>query len=120
MLSFKNFLKKMKKKFPLSLIATAIGFTLLLVISWIYFVGSLSNEEEVLHSRLQEEFQILVADFVAKKHPDVKEIIFHRVWTKNTSQAAQIKIFFHYSLLTGGPAGGELFIKGEISLGKSQ
>lgn len=116
---FKNLIHKINKKIPLSLIATAIGFILVLVFSWIYFVGSLSNEEEQLHSRLQEEFQILVSDFVAKKHPDVNEIIFHRVWTKNTSQSHQIKVFFHYSLLTTGPAGGELLIKGESLLEKS-
>ena len=116
---FKRFIQKINKKIPFSLIGTSVGFVLVLVFSWIYFVGSLSNDEEQLHSLLQEEFQVLVSDFVATKHPDVNEIVFHRVWTKNTSQPNQIKIFFHYSLLTTGPSGGELLIKGESLLEKS-
>ena len=115
----KNLIQKINKKFPLSLIATASGFLLVLLFSWIYFVGSLSNNEEQIHSRLQEEFQILVSNFVAKKHPEVKEIIFHRVWTKDTANPDQIKVFFHYSLMTTGPAGGELLLKGESLLEKS-
>ena len=116
----KNLIKRINKQIPLSLVATAVGFTLVLIFSWIYFVGSLSNEEEQTHSLLQEEFQNLVSDYVAKKHPDVEEIIFHRVWTKNTSTPNQIEIFFHYSLRTTGPAGGELLIKGKSLLEKPE
>ena len=93
MLSFKDFLKKINKKFPLSLIATAIGFVLVLTLSWIYFVGSLSHEEELLHSRLQEEFQVLVSDFVAKNILKSSKLFFTESGQKATLHRIKLKFF---------------------------
>lgn len=116
---FNNLKKKINKKIPVGPIATFIGFVFILCLSWFYLTPSLLNEKERVHSYLQDEFQVLVSDWVAKKHPEVNKITFHKVWTKETPQPDQIKIYFHYSLFTKGDAGGELLIKGESLLEKS-
>ena len=112
-------LEKIKQKFSLSAFFTLTSFIFILVLSWFYLSQSHKQEEEQLHSLLQIKFQNLISDYVAKKHPEVDEIIFHKIWTKSTSDPNQIKFFFHYSLLSTGQSGGDLLIKGESLLEKS-
>ena len=117
---FKNLKNKIKEISSNGLFFTVAGFILILCLSWFYLSQpSWNNAEEQMHGNLQNRFQNLIADFVAKKHPEVTEITFHRVWTKNTSNSNEIKIFFNYTLLTEGEAGGELLISGEALLQKS-
>ena len=118
---FKNLKNKIKEVSSKGLFFTVAGFILILCLSWFYLSQSLWNNEieEQVHGNLQNRFQVLIADFVAKKHPEVTEITFHRVWTKNTSNSNEIKIFFNYTLLTEGESGGELLISGEALLQRS-
>ena len=95
------------------------GFILLLYISWIYFGQTpRTGEEEKLHSLLQDRFQTLISDRIADRHPEVTEIIFHKVWTQKINQQ-EIKIFFNYSLQTKGETRGETVIEGEALMESS-
>ena len=116
----RNLKNKIVKHWPSSSFFTLTGFIIILCLSWFYLSPPpWSNEEERVHSFLQNQFQTLVSDFVAEKHPEVDNITFHKVWTKNTSDPHQVKIFFNYSLWTKGESGGELLIEGEALLTKS-
>ncbi len=117
---FQKLKDKIKKKLSLAPLLTLAGFVLFLGISWFYISQPSIEEEEQMHGLLQDKFQTLISNFVANKHPEVNQIVFHKVWTKNTSDPNQIEIFFNYSLFTEGPEGGELFIIGESILEKSQ
>ena len=117
---FKNFKNRIRRNLPSSSFFTVAGFILILCLSWFYISQSPWDEEEQIHAYLQDQFQTLVSDFIAKKHPKIDEIIFHKIWTKSTPDPHRIKIFFNYSLFTKGESGGELLIKGEAILEKSQ
>lgn len=119
-----NFFEKLKDKrtrktFFRSLFTLA-GFIFILGLSWFYLSRSFQDtEKEYLHGLLQNRFQTLISDSVTKKHPEVAEIIFHKIWTKNTPNPDQIQIFFSYSLRTTGDAVGDLVIEGEAMLRRS-
>ena len=109
-----------KKKYPSKSLLTLAGFILLLCFSWFYLHQSRINEEqEYVHSILQDRFQTLISDFIENKHPEVNKIIFHKVWTKNMPNPNQVKIFFSYSLFTEGKTGGDSLIEGEAILERS-
>ena len=119
-----NFVKRLKddkaRKTFFRSIFTLAGFIFILCFSWFYLSQSFwDTEEEYIHGLLQNRFQTLISDFVVKKHPEVVEITFHKVWTKGTSDPDRIQIFFTYSLQTIGDAGGDLIIGGEAVLKKS-
>lgn len=116
---FKKLKDRSKKNRLSSSLFTVVGFILVLYLSWFYFSPSHLSEEERIHGFLQDRFQTLISDVVANKHPEIDEIIFHKVWTKNISDSGQIKIFFSYSLITQGSAGGSVLIEGEATLEKS-
>lgn len=116
---FKRLKDKSKKNLLLSSLLTVIGFILILYLSWFYLSQPDLSEEERVHGFLQDRFQTLISDVVAKKHPEIDEIVFHKVWTQKTSDLSQIKIFFSYSLNTEGAAGGSVLIDGEAILEKS-
>ena len=120
-------LKKIKDKFlskkdrALSLLSLA-GFILILSITWIYFSkhqNELGKNEEK-HVWLQNEFQNLLSDLIEKKQPEISEIIFHRIWTKNTKNPKEVKIFFNYSLITRGEAGGRSDLEGSALLKETE
>ena len=115
----KNLKDTLKKDLPFKSLFTVAGFILLLSLSWFYLYQSHINEEEQIHSHLQDRFQTLVSDFVADKHPEVYKIIFHKIWTKSIPDLNQIKVFFSYSLFTEGEMGGSTLIEGEAILEKS-
>ena len=117
-MDLKNVKQKVSESFSLASFLTLAGFIFILYFSWSHLQSS-RNEEEELHGFLQDKFQTLVSDFIIKKHPEVDEITFHKVWTKSTSDPNRIKIFFSYSLVTKGEAGGDLLIEGESLLEKS-
>lgn len=116
---FKKIKNKIKKNLLVSSLLTSAGFILLLYLSWSYLSQPHLTEEEQIHGFLQDRFQTLISDFVADKHPEINEIIFHKVWTKNTSDSNRIKIFFSYSLSMQGATGGSTLIEGESVLEKS-
>lgn len=112
---------KIKKNLPSSSFWTVAGFILILCLSWFYFSQpSWKNQEEQIHSLLQNQFQTLISDFVAKKHPEVDKITFHKVWTKNSKDPNLIKIIFSYSLWTTGELGGDHLIEGSAQLKRSE
>ena len=124
-------LNKLKSLFALSnsknkilspAVFTVLAFILLLVFTWFYLSKpSLQiQEEEKVHSFLQMEFQNLLSEFIERQHPEVKEINFHKVWTTKTAKPSEIKIFFSYSLTTGGESGGEALLSGSALLKKIQ
>jgi len=111
--------EKARKTFFRSLF-TLVGFIFILGLSWFYLSRSFQDTEgEYLHGLLQNRFQTLISDSVVKKHPEVVEIIFHKIWTKNTPDPDQIQIFFSYSLRTTGDARGDLVVDGEALLKRS-
>jgi len=111
--------EKARKTFFRSLF-TLVGFIFILGLSWFYLSRSFQDTEgEYLHGLLQNRFQTLISDSVVKKHPEVVEIIFHKIWTKNTPDSDQIQIFFSYSLRTTGDARGDLVVDGEALLKRS-
>lgn len=118
--AFKNWTDKLEKRgLSFSSFFALAGFIFVLCLSWIYLSQPDLDEEERLHGLLQNQFQSAVADLVAKKRPETDEIVFHKVWTKRSSDPRQIEIFFSYSLLTEGEAGGELSIEGSALLEQS-
>lgn len=69
---------------------------------------------------MQIEFQNLISNFIEKKYPEITSIKFHKVWTKKTDQADEIKIFFSYSLTTEGESRGETLLEGSALLKEIQ
>jgi len=117
MIFFKDLITQIKRIFSAPSFWALTGFIFLLIISWFYLNQSFfDSEEEQTHSFLQSRFQNLVSDYVDKKYPEITEIIFHKVWTKKTTHPEEIEIFFSYSLLTKGQAGGDLLIDGKALL----
>ena len=116
---FKDIKNIIKRDISFKPLLTVAGFILLPSLSWFYLYQSHINEEEQIHSHLQDRFQTLVSDFVADKHPEVYKIIFHKIWTKSIPDSSQIKVFFSYSLFTEGETGGSTLIEGEAILEKS-
>lgn len=115
--AFKNLRNKINKRLASSSFWTLVGFIFILSVSWFYLSPpSWNNEEEQVHSFLQNRFQTLVSDFIAQKRPEVDKITFHKIWTKKTPDPQAIQIFFSYSLWTTGEAGGDLLIEGEALL----
>ena len=111
----------LKKKFSSSTL-TVIGFIILLAVTWFYLSkpSFKTQQAEKNHSLLQLEFQNLLSAFIEKKHPEVIEISFHKVWTKTTSDPSEVDIFFSYSLKTEGTTGGSTSLKGSALLKKIQ
>ena len=105
----------LKKYLSSSSIALA-GLIFLLIISWIYIYKNQQNSNEGTHKWLQEQFQVVVSDYIEKKYPAIKQISFHKIYTQKTSQPTRIKIFFSYSLDIKDDASGELSIEGEAFL----
>ncbi len=109
-----------KKSIAVLPLFTLAGFIFILFLSWLYLSQSLrNNDETAIHGILQNRFQTLITDFVAKRHPEVTQIIFHKLWTKSESDPSEVQIFFSYSLRTGGEAGGDLLVEGKALLKKS-
>lgn len=118
--ALKSLKNKIKKQLSQGFFWTLLGFILVLLVSWFYLSPPSGNtEEERTHSFLQNNFQTLISDLVANKHPEVNKITFHKIWTKKTSDLHEIKIFFSYSLWMEGSPGGELLIDGEALLKNS-
>ncbi|MCZ0933397.1 MAG: hypothetical protein OXJ52_09650 [Oligoflexia bacterium] len=115
-------LSNSKNKIASPAFFTVLAFILLLVFTWFYLSkpSFQIQEEEKIHSFLQTEFQNLLSGFIEKQHPEVKEISFHKVWTKKTAKPSEIKIFFSYSLTTEGETGGEALLAGSALLKKIQ
>ena len=112
--------EKLKDKIFSGPVLTLAGFIFVLCVSWFYLSPSYEeNENEKLHGFLQNQFQNLISDFVAEKHPEVDKITFHKIWTKNSPEPHKVKIFFSYSLFDKGESGGNLLIKGEAVLKRS-
>ena len=105
----------LKKYFSTSSIALT-GLIFLLIVSWFYIYKNQQTSNEDVHRWLQEQFQVVVSDYVEKKYPAIKQITFHKIFTQKTSQPTQIKIFFSYSLDIEDEASGELSIEGEAFL----
>ena len=120
MFNFSALKNRILKKISLKGIFALAGFILLLCFSWLYLSRPpVDDEEEQIHSQLQNQFQVLISDLAAKQRPSTDEIVFHKVWTKKSDDPHKIKIFFSYSLKTEGAAGGDLLIKGSADLEKS-
>ena len=118
---FKN-LKNLKSliKRPAGSFLSLLAFVLILFFSWFYLSQPDKNtQEEELHGFLQNEFQNLISDQVAKNHPEVEKIVFHKIWTEKSSNPKSIKIFFNYSLQSKGDSGGKLNIDGTALLVKT-
>ena len=103
------------KKFMSFSILAGMGF--LLVASWFYFYTSKNVISEKTHSMLQETSQKVLSDYITKTRPEIRHIIFHKVWTENTDNLNQIKIFFSYTFITEEKdTGGEFSIESEAYL----
>ena len=112
--------EKISRSIPVSALLTLLSFVFILTLSWFYLSErDNSGKEEETHAFLQEQFQNLISEAVIQQAPEVEELIFHKVWTKNRKNPDEVKIFFSYSLLTKGQAGGESLLEGEALLKKS-
>lgn len=56
---------------------------------------------EVRHAEIQRDFQRLIADYIQKSLPQVKEITFKKFWTESLN-SKEIKATFAYSFLDEG------------------
>lgn len=93
------------------------GVIFLLITSWFYFYASKNTVSEKIHSALQEIAQKTLSDYISKTRPEISQIVFHKVWTENTSNPNQIKIFFAYTFKTEEKdTGGEFSIESEAYL----
>lgn len=103
------------KKFVSFAILTGLIF--LLASSWFYFYSSQSVVDEEFHGILQERVQQALSNYIERKRPDIHQIVFHKVWTENTSNPNQVKVFFSYTLITDeGNTGGEFSMESEAYL----
>ena len=58
-----------------------------------------------------------LSDYISKTRPEISDIVFHKVWTENTSNPNQVKIFFSYTFKTKEKdTGGEFSIESEAYL----
>ena len=115
-----NILKKLISwKIPFSYLLPLVGFIFVLYISWFFLSQKRLNEEEYLHGLLQERFQSLISNLVVSKHPEIDEIVFHKVWTKKLDTPHKVQILFRYSLILEGDKGGNSEIEGDAILEKS-
>lgn len=86
----------------------AIVFASALFLSWTFFNKSLPQDQEELHKSFQDQFQVIFFDFIKEKYPQVKQVVFHNLWTKSyNTELTQIQIFFHYSIFWDNQAEGE-------------
>lgn len=93
------------------------GGVFLLVASWFYFYTSKNVISEKTHSLLQETAQKVLSDYITKTRPEINRIIFHKVWTENTTDPNRIKIFFSYTFTTEEEdTGGKFSIESEAYL----
>lgn len=93
------------------------GIIFLLITSWFYFYASKNIISEKTHSLLQETAQKTLSDYILKTRPDIRHIVFHKVWTENTDNLNQVKIFFSYTFTTEEKdTGGEFSIESEAYL----
>lgn len=115
----KNKLFSLKE--PILPFLTLIGFLAILGFTWFYFFKSQNRlqKNEEIHVWIQNEFQNLLSDLIEQKHPEISKIIFHKVWTKDTKNPTEIKIFFNYSLSTKGESGGTAHLAGSALLKQS-
>ena len=115
-----NILKKIiSLKVSFGYLLTLVGFIFMLYMSWFFLSQRRLNEEEYLHGLLQERFQSLVSNLAINEHPEIDEIIFHKVWTKKLDDPHKVKILFRYSLLLTGDKGGNSEIEGDAILERS-
>lgn len=105
---------KNKKFISFSVLA---GMIFLLITSWFYFYASKNIISEKTHGLLQETAQKTLSNYISKTRPEIRHIVFHKVWTENTSNPNQIKIFFSYTFTTEEKeTGGEFSIESEAYL----
>lgn len=108
-------MKLNNKKFVSALILSGLGFAL--AASWFYFYASQGVIDQETHSLLQEKAQAVLSDYIEESRPEIRHIVFHKVWTKNTSRPDRVKIFFSYTLSTEEKAiAGDFFIESEAYL----
>ena len=103
---FKNllpFIKNLKQSLNPSVLKSSFAIVLLiafLALSWFYLSdpNKLNREEELQHSLLKNKFKEVLTELIEKKHPEVNELSFQKLWTKKTEDASQVEIYFNYSL----------------------
>ena len=97
--------------------AILAGLIFLLASSWFYFYSSQPIVDEELHGILQERVQQALSNYIEKRRSDIRQIVFHKVWTENTSNPNQVKVFFSYTLITDEEnTGGEFSMESEAYL----
>ena len=95
------------------------GLIFALTASWFYFYAGQGVIDQKTHSLLQERAQAVLSDYIEENRPEIRRIVFHKVWTKNTSRTDRVKIFFSYTLSTEEKnIAGDFFIESEAYLTK--
>ena len=108
-----------KNRFKLNFSASSLSFTgflFLLFVSWFHIHQGKQSSYEHTHQWLQEQFQNVISDYVENHYPSVREITFHKVYTKKTDEPSVIKIFFSYTLTTKDTTSSDLSLDGEALL----
>jgi len=68
-------------------------------LSWFYLSDfKINSEEELRYHLLKSKFEEVLSDLVEKKHPEVNDISFNKVWTKKTEEPSEVEIYFSYTL----------------------
>ncbi len=105
---------------PAQIALALAGLLALMAVSWVALRPDRDFNER-LHAVLQDQTQLSLAAYVEKNHPDVSNIAFHKISTKETGRRGQIKVSFQYSLVYDeGEDSGEILIDGSALLTQSE
>lgn len=94
-----------------------ISFIFVILITWFYIHNNKNSSNENTHRWLQEQFQVVISDYIEKNDPQIQEIHFNKIYTKKTNNPLHVEIFFSYTLtIDDSSASGNTHLSGKALL----
>ena len=117
-----DFIKKLKLELNPSVLKSSFALLFLIVLlifSWLYLSdpNKMNRKTEQQHALLKSRFKEVLSELIEKKHPEVNNISFHKLWTKQTKDLSKVEIYFNYSL---NSEDGENHLEGSALLSLSE